>query len=178
MALSKTKAKIAQYLYCSSILEENVATAYESFANRTQNLLIRPLLLFISYDSFKHSKILRKLSQNITKTEPTTEECERIFGKAWKNAVTQAHRETLNKEKITDQELASLIDKMINFESFVGEEYLTVLQLKTLELAAKDSGIDATGTNKILEWIIEDEERHEIILARIKIIITEKQQNH
>lgn len=73
--------------------------------------------------------------------------------------------------------LASLIDKMINFESFVGEEYLTVLQLKTLELVAKESEIDLTGAKKILEWIIEDEERHEIIMARIKTIIQEKNQN-
>jgi rubrerythrin len=174
VALSKTKKEIAQYLYCSSILEENVATAYESFANRTENPIIEPLLLFISYDSLKHSEVLRKLSQNITITEPTIEDCEKILGKAWKNAVAQAHRETLKKEKIVDQELASLIDKMIDFESFVGEEYLAVLQLKTLELVAKGSEIDLEGLKRILEWIIEDEERHEIILARIKIIITRR----
>jgi len=176
VALNKAKKKIAQYLRCSSILEENVATAYKSFANKTENSLIKPLLLFISYDSLKHSKTLRKLSQNITKTESTTEQCEIILGKAWKNAVTQAHREMLKKERITDQELASLIDKMINLESFLGEEYLMILQLKTLELAAKDSKMDLTGTKKILEWIIEDEKRHELILERIKIIITKKKQ--
>lgn len=176
MTLNKAKKKTAQHLLCSSILEENVATAYRSFASKTENSLIKLLLLFISYDSLKHSKTLLKLSQNIAKTESTTEQCEIILGKAWKNAVTQAHREMLKKEKITDQELASLIDKMINLESFLGEEYLTILQLKTLELVAKDSEIDLTGTKKILEWIVEDEKRHEATIMMIKRIITEHKQ--
>jgi rubrerythrin len=172
--MKQTKEYIANYLHCSGILEEKVADAYASFADRTKNPTIKTLLLFIALDSQKHSRILKTLSQGITKTEPTTEKCQEILGKAWKTSIIQAQQETLKKQKITSKELASLIDKMVNFESFVGEEYLTTLHLKTLELIAKDKEIDSISLKKILEWIVEDEERHEIIMARIKILITQQ----
>lgn len=99
---------------------------------------IKPLLLFISYDSLKHSRILRALSELIAETTVTADECEAMLGKAWRRSVFQAQKETIKKEKIEDSELASLIDKMINFESFVGEEYLTTLHLKTIQLIVPD----------------------------------------
>lgn len=63
---------------------------------------------------------------------------------------------------------------MKNLENSVGEEYLTVLQLKTLELAAKESETDLSGAKKILERTIEDERRHKTIMTRIEIIITKQ----
>jgi rubrerythrin len=172
--MKQTKEYIANYLHCSGVLEEKVADAYASFADQTENPTIKTLLFFIALDSQKHSRILKTLSKNITKTEPTTEECQQILGKTWKTSFMRAQQETLKKQKITSKELASLLDKMINFKSFVGEEYLTTLHLKTLELIAKDKEIDPISLKKILEWIIEDEERHEIIMARIKILITQQ----
>jgi hypothetical protein len=71
VALSKTKKRIAQYLYCTNILQENVATALRKLRQQNRKPPIRPMLLFTSYHSLKHPKTLRKPSQNITETEPT-----------------------------------------------------------------------------------------------------------
>ena len=149
-----------------------MVAAYKSFAERAQNPSIKPLLLFISYDSLKHSRILRALSELIAETTVTANECEAMLGKAWRKSVFQAQKETIKKEKIEDSELASLIDKMINFESFVGEEYLTTLHLKTIQLIVPDPRIDQANLKRILGWIVEDEERHELILTKIKALTT------
>jgi len=172
MAVKRDKRDLAKFLQCSSILEEKVAAAYESFAERAQNPSIKPLLLFISYDSLKHSRILKMLGELIAETTVTTDECETMLGKAWMKSIFQAQKEAMKKETTEDNELASLIDEMINFESFLGEEYLTILHLKTMQLIAMDPRIDQPNLKRILVWIVEDEERHELILTRIRALTT------
>ena len=71
-------------------------------------------------------------------------------------------------------ELASLADRMAKFESFVGEEYLTTLHLKIVSLIADELKINLGDLKSILEWIIEDEKRHEKIVTMIKDIIPKR----
>jgi len=92
--------------------------------------------------------------------------------KRGEDPVFQAQEEAMKKETTEDNELASLIDKMINFESFLDEEYLTILHLKTMQLIAMDPRIGQGNLERILNWIVEDEEGHELILTRIRALTT------
>jgi rubrerythrin len=168
----QSKKEIARYLHCSSLLEKKVATAYRHLAERTENNAIKPLLSFIAGDSLKHSTILGILSQNIAKPRSTSRGCERILGKAWTTAITHAQEETLKKKRIKDKEMASLIDNMIRLEDFVGEEYLTTINLGTLQLIVEHAKMDQESLEKVVQWIIEDEERHATIMKRIRVLIT------
>lgn len=171
MAPKKDERDVARFLCCLSILEEKVANAYKSYSENTENPRLEPLLLFVSYDSLKHSKILKSLSEHMIKQEPTSRDCEQLLGKTWKNTIIQAQGETQKTEKITDEEIAQLIDKMINLENFLGEEYLTVLHLRTVQLVSKELQADAASFSRTLEWIIADEKRHVKILGMIKNIV-------
>ena len=81
-------------------------------------------------------------------------------------------QETLKKKRIKDKEMASLIDNMIRLEDFVGEEYLTTINLGTLQLIVEHAKMDQESLEKVVQWIIEDEKRHATIMKRIRVLIT------
>jgi L-fucose isomerase-like protein len=78
----------------------------------------------------------------------------------------------LKKKRIKDKEMASLIDNMIRLEDFVGEEYLTTINLGTLQLIVEHAKMDQESLEKVVQWIIEDEKRHATIMKRIRVLIT------
>ncbi len=168
----KSNREIARYLHCSSLLEKKVATAYRHLAERTENNTIKLLLSFIAGDSLKHSTVLGILSQSIAEHRSTSRGCERILGKAWTTVITHAQEETLKKKRIKDKEMASLIDNMIRLEDFVGEEYLTTINLEILQLIVEHAKMDQESLAEVVQWIIEDEKRHATIMKRIRVLIT------
>lgn len=170
--MGKDVKMVAKFLYCSSVLEEKVAHAYERLAERAENSLVKSLLLYISTDSLKHSIILRAASEEFVKNVGLKiENCEEILGEVWGRLALLAE-EMPAKGKIEDKDLASLADKMANFESFVGEEYLTTLHLKATSLMANMKKVDLGDLKDILEWIAEDEERHQKIIFMIKDMVS------
>jgi rubrerythrin len=171
--LSKDVETIAKFLYCSSVLEEKVAHAYRSLAERVDDPLVKSLLLYVATDSSKHSIILRAISESFIKSFAIeAKDCENILGKIWKKLTLLADEEISKEEKMKNVELASLADKMVNFESFVGEEYLTTLHLSILPLIAEKLKVDLGDLKDILKWIVEDEERHEKIIVMMRNMIS------
>lgn len=175
MAQFKHEIDLARFLQCSSILEERVANAYKHLADRVENTTAKSLLQYIIHDTYKHSEVLRDIGNTIARLEATNgEDYERTWGKVWKALVTDSMQELSQKDKITNKDLASHIDAMKNLENHLAEEYLTTLHTKTVKLIAQQHDIDLGNCNTILEWIAEDEKRHEQILTMIKNIITKQ----
>jgi hypothetical protein len=77
----------------------------------------------------------------------------------------------LKKKRIKDKEMASLIDNMIRLED-LGKEYLTTINLGTLQLVVEHTKMDQESLKKVVQWIIEDEKRHATIMKRIRALIT------
>ena len=75
---------------------------------------------------------------------------------------------TFEKNKISHSELTSIINGLEKLEGYVGEEYLTILHAKMVESIAQEQGINLKHYKTILEWIVEDEKRHEQTLNIIK----------
>jgi len=174
----KDEKDVARFLLCSSILEEKVANAYNHLSYRTENPQIRTLLNYIYLDTAKQATILRNMSESIVKLDMNIEDCENVWGKIWRNLFTDSVEELSKKEKMTDKELLSLIDGMKNLQGFIGESYLTILHVKTLKLIAEQRNISLGNFNTILEWIVEDEKRHEATLIMIKNLITKQPEKH
>jgi rubrerythrin len=166
---------IAKFLYCSSVLEEKVAYAYRSLAERVDDSLVRSLLLYISTDSLKHSIILRAIGEELVENLGVkVEDCENILGEVWRKLTMLAMEEIIKEEKVENEELISLANKMASFESFVGEEYLTTLHLKVSSLIADELEVDLGDLKDILKWIVEDEERHEKIITMLRNIVSKR----
>jgi len=165
-------SEISKLLYCCSLLEEKVAKAYEHIAKLIDYKNISSLFIFIAYDSFKHAEYFKAINESLMiNKEIDFEECEEILGESWKLAISSA-KEILEKDKIDMKEIISIVDELKALESFVGEEYLTILYIKYAELLIDN--IVFMSIRTIFEWIIEDEKRHEKILEIIRNEITKR----
>jgi len=72
-------------------------------------------------------------------------------------------------------EHVSLIKGLMKLESFAAEEYLTVMHVKLIELMADEARVDLENFRTLLEWIIEDEKRHEQILRMVENALAERE---
>jgi anion-transporting ArsA/GET3 family ATPase len=174
MAQFKREKDLARFLQCSSILEARVAKAYKHLADRVENTAAKFLLQYIMHDTSKHSEVLKGISSTIAKLEVNAKDCEETWGEVWKTLILDSIKELSQKDNITNEELASHIDAMKNLENYFAEEYLTTLHIKTVKLIAQQYDMDLCDYNTIIEWIAEDEKRHEQTLTMVKNIITKQ----
>ncbi|MGQ9759087.1 MAG: hypothetical protein ACUVQ5_00725, partial [Candidatus Methanomethylicaceae archaeon] len=166
------KRELANLLYCSSLLEGEVAKAYRHIAKRVADEEVKYLLNYIAIDSSKHAKVLKAISKRFdVKAKVNFNGCAEIWGELWKELMVNAKNQLLDKNRVGHKELASLIDSLGKLEGDVGEEYLTILHTEMVKLIAQEKGIDLKHYKTILEWIIEDEKRHEQTLKIIKNLI-------
>ncbi|MCX8189156.1 MAG: hypothetical protein N3F64_05545 [Nitrososphaeria archaeon] len=152
------RSDIAKMFLCSSILEEHISKAYQSLAERVTNRHVSRLLNVISVDSRKHSVLLKLLSESIQKVTVEEGECEKIFGASWKTVDDLAKTEVYSIPEKMD--LPSLIKGMSTLESYMGEEYMTSAHLILAKLAAEEIGLEINTIKVLIDWIIQDEERH------------------
>ncbi len=165
---------LGEFLYCSYVLEERVARAYENVAKLVDDELISCLLSFIARDSSKHAECFRAICKCLFgDMKDHFESCEQVWGEAWKILTVDAEK-FLDKREISREELASLINGLTTLESFAAEEYLTVLHVKLVELMAEEMKTGLDQFKVVLEWIVEDEERHEQILKMIENLLRKK----
>ncbi|MGB9959922.1 MAG: hypothetical protein ACPLKQ_05330 [Candidatus Bathyarchaeales archaeon] len=165
---------LAKFLYCSSLLEEKIAKAYEHVAKLADDRLVGCLLGFIARDSFKHAECFRAVGEWLSGGfQVCFSECEEVWGESWKTLVMDAEK-ILGKSEINSKELASLINGLMKLESFVAEEYLTALHVKLVELMTDEAKINLSHFKAVFEWIIEDERRHEQILKIIEDLLAKR----
>jgi len=160
------KKEIAEVLYCTSILEKKVSRAYENLAEEVDDQIIKKLLLSISTDGQKHSLMLSVLSESVARIKIDENVCESAMGEAWTKLKELAEKEVLTSTEAGPPKLKELVDKMSQFESFVGEEFYTQLNLQIVKLEAEEInlGIDFRS---MIDWIIVDEDRHTKIMQMI-----------
>lgn len=163
--------EIVRFLYCSGLFEKEVAKTYRHVAEITRDANVKCLLNYIADDSYKHAAMFKALSGYLTNVDKSVfEDCEKVLGSLWRNTAENSRR-IWGESEISNQELLKLIDDLEKFEGFVAEEYLTVLNVKTIELMARETGLNIEPYRMIFEWIIEDEKRHEQILKMVKDLI-------
>jgi chromosome segregation ATPase len=165
---------VAEYISCLSILEENTSLTYSALSERVESpAQIKSLLLSISQDSLKHSKLLKDTANKISHSKAKRGDCAKNLGKVWStmnNCLSEA-----TKKEIGTRDFSMLLSMLDGLESSLREEYYNFVQTKTLQLMVNEINnlydISLESINKVFETIIRDEERHREILGNIKDII-------
>lgn len=173
----KDEKDVAKLLHCLSILEHKIYEFYKCLHEKVEHQFVKSLLLYVAYDSQKHSVILKEQGANITNLEKKIGDCEEELGVVWKTVVSLP--EEISKEgKLDDKRLFSLVNRLADFENVMSEEYVTLIWLKILEFMTKEMpkihGIDSESLKIIFRKIAEDEEGHREILLLIKGFLQEK----
>lgn len=157
-----------RFLFCCGLLEDRVHNAYRSLASRLDDGLIKILLNYIAEDSKKHSNILIEISKELGATGIDLRECEEAVGSIAIRIIENAEKISAEKDKIRFEKFASMLDDLVDLERYFGEEYLIHIQLKLFLSLAEYKKVDLDFIKEVLEYIIEDERRHEKILNHIK----------
>jgi hypothetical protein len=174
----KETDKIVEYLNCLSILENQTSLLYKRLGDKIEIPLIKTLVKEIELDSKKHSLLLEGVSESIGSPKATQKECSN--NNKTLQTISKLLKEVAKVEKFTSEDLKKLSEIFITLESAMGEEYLLLVQMKTLERMTKfineKYSIDLTKIKSIFLKIMADEERHIEILQTIKQLTTEKEQ--
>jgi rubrerythrin len=173
MTRQKSEKDLAGFLRYASILEEKTFTFYKGLSEIVKHPLARHLLLYIAYDSFKHSVLLRKIGEEIVTKEAKSHH-EKSLDLLWK-AATKMGEEIMEKQSINDRELCLLTSRLARYEASLSESYRFFAGAKTLKSIAKEIKKthcgDAEFLKDIFELIIMDEDGHKEILTGIKELL-------
>lgn len=161
-SLKKSKRDdIADSLWCDGVFEKRTHLLYKNLADRADLPFVKSLLLHIAYDSQKHSAILNGISQSIGGSRLKAKDCEKRLSKSWM-VIDDVSHEIVNENKTLVQNLPSLTKKLSLLESAMGEEYYTLVRMKTLQqmtgLIREKYNVDLEDLKDVFETIIRDEE--------------------
>ena len=179
MAKSKDKKKdFAKFLACSSLLESETFSFYNSLAEKVDHPLVKSLLRYIAYDSQKHSAILKGIADTLTESEIKVKDCKKELGETW-STIRAFSDEIAEKTRIPIEDLPSLLEKVTFLESTAGEEYSMLVRVKTIQFMKKQIrelyGVDLESLTNVFDVIIRDEEIHGNLLETIGKIIAGKE---
>jgi len=168
-----TADDLSKYLYCSAILEEEVAKAYQKISEKVSDKEVAYLLEYIAKDSFKHAVAFKALTIHL-KHQINYGDCVKMMGEAWVKAIEEAKRYAARDDEVTLSELKRILQEFESYEGYASEEYLTILYTEVVKLLTDHYNIDLQDYKTLVEWIIEDEKRHIQILTLIKRRIAEQ----
>lgn len=177
--MSRNQTNIAEYLNCQSILESQTGLLYGIIASKVEIPLIKTLLKEIELDTQKHSLILKGVSESLEQTKGTQKDCSK--NNPTLQTINKLLKEVGKIDRFGPKDLKTLSQVLVTLESKMGEEYQSLVQMKTLERMSKiineEYSIDLTKVKSIFLKVITDEERHIEILETIRQLTAEKKQD-
>ena len=100
---------VASFLCCSRRLEKQLFELYKSLAHRVRHPLIKSLLLYVAYDSLKHSAMLQGMSSVLPTLAAENKDCAKHLGGIWRVGVAFSE-EVAEKEEMDRGDLALLAE--------------------------------------------------------------------
>jgi rubrerythrin len=142
------------FFSCLALIEYETCLLYKAVIKKAEDLRVRLLLFNILAETKKHKGVLEQMSKIYGQTfPPKMVDCNKTMGKVFKESIEFTR--SLRRKSQKGLPLLELMEKLVDYEKAIGEEYATIIysQLKILE--TKEAAM-----KKILEYIVMDEERH------------------
>lgn len=165
----KDRGELVRFFFCCGLVEGRISEAYRSLASRLDDDVVKFLLEYVADDSLKHSKVLLGVSSYLGVRDVDLEECGRVVGSTAVRMIEDAEKVIAGVGKFSVEELKSTFENLVDLERYFGEEYFSMIQLKLLEALLELEKIEVGLLKEILEYIVQDERRHERILQAIKM---------
>jgi rubrerythrin len=169
---------LTEYINGLGNLESNTNLLYITIADKIDEPLVKSLFQEIAVDSHKHSLILKGISESISQPENDLKECAEKIGESW-GMMAKIQKEIDKMDKLDSENLHWLSEKLVFFESIMGEEYYVFVQLTTLQILVKEIkqkyNINLEQTKSIFTNIINDENHHREILETIRELTAKRE---
>jgi len=149
-----------------ALIEKELYQLYTNLSEKVEDVAAKALFSYIATDSLKHSNILVTIIEEVNGSKVREQDCDEsiLYNKELINALS---KDVAKSEKINREELISLIDSLVGFESLLFDEYSKAFNLKYSSFADyKQNKNDEMDLN-IFNLIVDDEDRHQKILQSI-----------
>ncbi len=148
------------FFSCLAKLEQEMSLLYEEASKNSKDHILAPLLRFLLEDTRKHHRVFESIAHIKNERHPSAiDQCKEEMGTQFERTMNHTH--LLRDELQKDTPLLNIIKGLLECEQFISEEYLTLLHSRIRLVSPEENEIC-----KILEYIVNDEERHVEILER------------
>lgn len=159
---------LAKLLYCFGEMERYISQAYRSLASRVDDGLVKIVLEYIADDSMKHSNFLLNAARSIGDPGDCVAELREIVGPLATLIIEDAKKIVAETGKIPAEKIVKELERLADLEKFFGEEYFMAMMGNVI-LAYEDvEGMNLGTVRTILEYLVEDEKRHENLLVLLR----------
>ena len=159
--------KVAAYLSGLSYLEDKTSQLYNTLSDKVKHPHAKALLLYIAFDSLKHSAIMKSIATDMANLQFKPKDYKKIMGSTWETIERLSQKMQKTKE-ITPKTLLSTMDELLTVYA------ITRIQFQTLQAMAEPIsqryGVDIQEIKDILELTIMDQQTDTEVLTSIKNI--------
>jgi hypothetical protein len=148
------------------LLEQELHKLYSNLSEKVEDVAIKALFTYIAADSLKHSIILTRIVKEFGGSKVKEKDFD-INIKYSKNLIATLSKDISKSRKINSDELTSLSDTLIGFESLLVDEYSKAFRVRESKSSTHWRNAKNQQEMDILSLIVDDEERHQEILLWI-----------
>jgi rubrerythrin len=156
-----------------ALVEKELYQLYTTLSEKVEDLSAKTLFSYIATDSLKHSTILSAIIDEVDGSKARELDCEMniIYNK---ELIKTLSKDIAKKERISREELISLIDTLAGFENLLFNEYKKAFHLEYRGFSKNEPDKNDETDLNILTLIVGDEERHQRILSAIVTLCDKK----
>ena len=156
-----------------ALVEKELYQLYTNLSERVEDLSAKTLFSYIATDSLKHSTILAAIIDEVDGTKAQELDCEMNILYT-KDLIKTLSKDIAKNERISREELISLIDTLAGFENLLFNEYKKAFRLEYRGFSKHEPDKNDEADLNILTLIVGDEERHQRILSAIITLCDKK----
>jgi rubrerythrin len=156
-----------------ALLEKELYQLYSNLSEKVDDVSARTLFAYIATDSLKHSTILVAIIEEVNGSKAREQDCDEniLYNK---KVIKALSKDVEKSEGVSREELISLIDTLVGFESLLFSEYKKAFHLEYSGFSEYERNKDQESEMNIFNLIVGDEERHQRILLAITDLCDKK----
>ena len=156
-----------------AIVEKELYQLYTNLSEKVEDLSAKTLFSYIATDSLKHSTILAAIIDEVDGSKAQELDCEMNIIYTT-DVIKTLSRDIAKNERISREELISLIDTLVGFENLLFNEYKKAFRLEYRGFSKSELDKNDETDLNIFTLIVGDEERHQRILSTIVTLCDKK----
>jgi rubrerythrin len=156
-----------------AFLEKELYQLYINLSEKVEDVSAKTLFSYIATDSLKHSTILVAIIEEVDGSKAREQDCNENI-KYNKKVIKAVSDDVAASERVGREELISLIDTLVGFETLLFTEYKKAFHLEYSGFAEYERHKDHEAELNIFNLIVGDEERHQRILLAITDLCDKK----
>ena len=157
---------IERQILSLGLIEKELYQLYTNLSGKVEDLAAKSLFAYIATDSLKHSTVLVTIIEEAGGSRVKEHDCDENI-RYNISLITSLSKDVSKRQTIDREELITLIDTLVSFESLLYDEYSKAFNLETTRFVKGEQTKSAESDLNIFSLIVNDEDLHKRILSSL-----------